>query len=208
MELQDYYFFNELSEDEFNEIKKEAKFIKAPIGTILYYKGDINEAILFLKRGKVKIYLQPESIDKSEITLYHISAGEQCLVNTLSTITQNETMASALVEESIEGWLIPRETILWLIDNSKSYRDFKIELCSDRVHKLINLINSIKFEQLEQRILNWLFVQGKDKIKITHEAMANFLGVSRESISRNLKKLENSGILKLSRGSITLLMLR
>ncbi len=202
MELKDYYFFKDLSEDEFKKIKNEAKFIKVPIGSILYYKGDVNDGILFLKKGKIKVYLQPESIDKSEITLYHISAGEQCLVNTLSTITQNKTMASAMVEESIEGWLIPRKSILWLIDNSKSYRDFKIELCGNRVTNLINLIHSIKFEHLEQRILNWLFVQGKDKIKITHEAMANFLGVSRETISRNLKKLENSGILKLGRGTI------
>jgi len=205
MELRDYYFFKDISESEFDEIYKKSKYIQLPIGTILYYKGDINESILFLKSGSVKIYLQPESIDKSEITLYHISAGEQCLVNTLSTITQKETLASALVYESIEGWLVPRDSILWLIDNSKSYRDFKIELCGSRVHNLVNLIHSLQFEQLDQRILNWLFVQGKDKIKITHEAMANFLGVSRETISRNLKKLEQSGILKLNRGVITLI---
>ena len=35
--------------------------------------------------------------------------------------------------------------------------------------------------------------------------MANFLGVSRESISRNLKKLEHSGILKMGRGTITII---
>jgi CRP/FNR family transcriptional regulator len=62
----------------------------------------------------------------------------------------------------------------------------------------------LKFEQLDQRILNWLYVQGLDIIRITHEKLASFLGVSREAVSRNLKKLEQSGAVKLARGAIIL----
>lgn len=205
MDLFEYEFFHDLSDDEKNRIKDSAKHISLPIGTPLYFEGDINQDILFLKSGKVKVYITPENIGTGEVTLYYISAGEQCLVNTFSTITQNSTLASAVVDESIEGWLIPRESILWLINNSQSYRDFKIELCGERLQHVLDLIKSIKFNQLDQRLLNWLYVQGKEKIKITHEKIARILGVSREAISRNLKKLEKSGNLKLSRGCITLL---
>ncbi|WP_373069666.1 Crp/Fnr family transcriptional regulator [Sulfurimonas sp.] len=205
MDLFEYEFFNDIKKEDKERIEKSSKFISLPIGSQLYYEGDINQDILFLKQGKVKVYITPENIDKGEVTLYYISAGEQCLVNTFSTVTQTPTLASAVVDESIEGWLIPKEDVLWLINNSQSYRNFKIELCGERLGIVMDLIKSIKFDQLDQRLLNWLYVQGKNTIKITHEKIANILGVSREAISRNLKKLENSGNIKLSRGSITLL---
>jgi len=205
MDLFDYVFFNELTQEEKEKIRESSKFISLPIGSPLYYEGDINTDILFLKRGKVKVYITPDDIEKGEVTLYHISPGEQCLVNTFSTITQNEALASAVVDESIEGWLVPRESILWLVNNSESYRNFKIDLCGQRLNAVLNLIKAIKFDQLDQRLLNWLYVQGTDTVKITHDKIAGILGVSREAISRNLKKLERSGQLSLSRGAITLL---
>ena len=205
MDLFEYEFFNDIKAEDRERIEQSSKYISLPIGSQLYYEGDVNQDILFLKHGKVKVYITPENIGKGEITLYYISAGEQCLVNTFSTVTQTPTLASAVVDESIEGWLIPKESILWLINNSQSYRDFKIELCGERLGIVMDLIKSIKFDQLDQRLLNWLYVQGKNTIKITHEKIANILGVSREAISRNLKKLEKSGNIKLSRGSITLL---
>ena len=205
MDLFEYEFFKELTQEEKEMIRDSAKSVSLPIGSPLYFEGDINQDILFLKKGKVKVYITPDTVSASEVALYYISAGEQCLVNTFSTVTQNKALASAIVDESIEGWLIPRESILWLINNSQSYRDFKIQLCGERLQHVLDLIKSIKFNQLDQRLLNWLYVQGKETIRITHEKIAVILGVSREAISRNLKKLENAGNLKLSRGCITLL---
>ena len=43
-------------------------------------------------------------------------------------------------------------------------------------------------------------------IKITHQQIANHLGVTRESVSKNLKQLEKNGFLTLSRGKIFLEM--
>ncbi len=204
MQLRDYQFFRNLSDEEFATIERAAHPINASTGTILYYQGDVTDGILFLKRGVVKVYLQPESLSDNEVTLYHIHPGEQCLVNTVSTIGEKQTLASAVVIESAEGWMIPRQTMRWLIDHSPEYRDYKITLCSHRLSDLVRLISSLKFEQLDQRILNWLYVQGLDIIRITHEKLASFLGVSREAVSRNLKKLEQSGTLKLTRGAIIL----
>lgn len=205
MDLFEYEFFQDLTEDEKFIIKNSAKSIALSIGSPLYFEGDVNKDILFLKQGKVKVYITPETVSSGEVTLYYISAGEQCLVNTFSTVTQSKALASAVVDESIEGWLIPRESILWLINNSQSYREFKIDFCGQRLQIVLDLIKSIQFNQLDQRLLNWLYVQGKETIRITHEKIAMILGVSREAISRNLKKLERSGNIKLSRGSITLL---
>ena len=41
-----------------------------------------------------------------------------------------------------------------------------------------------------------------DRIKLTHEQIAKYVGSAREVVSRMLKSFESQGILKLSRGTI------
>ena len=206
MKLQEYNFFKEIEDTEYKDIAKSASLKKFKKGEILFYQGENCTEVFFLKSGRIKVFMQSETISQKEITLYELKTPEQCLVNTLSTIMKQETIASAKALEECEVWLVPREKIVWLIDNSKAYRDFKFELCGKRLHKLLEFIYSLQFSSLEQRILNWIYVQSKERIDITHETLAAFLGVSREAINKNLKSLEKLGYISLSRGYINVIL--
>ena len=202
MQLQEYQFFKSLEPNAVQKVLGDAKKISAGVGSFLYYQGDINEGILFLKKGCVKIFLHSEEVGKGEITLYYITPGEQCLVNTLSTVSKTPANASAVVDESIEGWIIPTKTIEWLIENSPRYREFKISFCASRLNQILKLVEELRFKRMDQRVLNWLFVQGRNTIYTTHEQIAQILGTSREVISRILKNLEREGTVSLGRGYI------
>ena len=45
----------------------------------------------------------------------------------------------------------------------------------------------------------------KGKVRLTHEELANELGTTRVVISRELKKMEEFGLIKLGRGEIEIL---
>lgn len=202
MELDHYQFFQSLEPESFEKVRSDAKHVSLGVGTFLYYQGDINQGILFLNKGSVKVFLHSDEIGKGEITLYYITPGEQCLINTLSTISQTPATASAIVDESIEGWLVPASTIRWLIDNSPAYRNFKLSFCAERLTQVMHLVEELRFKRMDQRLLNWLYVQGRDTIRTTHEQIALILGTSREVISRILKNLEKEGIVTVGRGWI------
>ncbi len=204
MELLDYYCFNNLTQSEKEELINTSKKVMLPSEYILYYIGDICNDVLFLKSGKVKIYIQPNEIGSEEMTLYELEAGSQCVVNLFSTITSSQTIANAKTITPIEGWLVPQKTIKWLINNSESFRDFKIDIVGKRMNALVSLLTDVKFSNIEQLLLNWLYVQGLGIIKITHEKIATTIGVTRETVSRNLKKLEQKGYIKLHRGMIAI----
>lgn len=205
MELDHYQFFHSLEPESLEKVRSEAKKVSLGVGTFLYYQGDINQGILFLTKGCVKVFLHADEIGKGEITLYYITPGEQCLVNTLSTISQTPATATAIVDESIEGWLVPTDTIRWLINNSPAYRDFKISFCAERLTQIMHLVEELRFKRMDQRLLNWLFVQGRDTIRTTHEQIAQILGTSREVISRILKNLEKEGVISMGRGFIKII---
>jgi len=70
---------------------------------------------------------------------------------------------------------------------------------------MANLIEDLRFKNIDERLLEWLELQNLKTITITHDALASHLGTSREIISRILKGFEEKGILTLSRGKIKLL---
>ncbi|MGE4398178.1 MAG: Crp/Fnr family transcriptional regulator [Campylobacterales bacterium] len=204
MQLEDYLFFSSLEPENLAKIKGDAKAVSLPVGTFLYYQGDVNEGILFLSKGCVKVFLHSDEVGKGEITLYYITPGEQCLVNTLSTVAHTPAPATAIVDESIEGWLLPYSSIKWLMDNSSAYREFKVDFCAKRLTQIMHLVEELRFKRMDERLLNWLFVQGRDTVNATHEQIAQILGTSREVISRILKNFEKEGVVALGRGSIKL----
>lgn len=205
MKLEEYSFFSSLEPDSRQKIIGDAKAVSLPVGTFLYYQGDVNEGILFLSKGCVKVFLHSDEVGKGEITLYYITPGEQCLVNTLSAVAHTPAPATAIVDESIEGWLLPYSSIKWLMDNSPAYREFKVDFCAKRLTQIMHLVEELRFKRMDERLLNWLFVQGRDTINATHEQIAQILGTSREVISRILKNFEREGVVTLGRGSIRLI---
>ncbi len=205
MELRDYPFFKMLESNLMESVERDAKSLSLSTGNFLYYQGDVCDGILFLKKGRVKVYLNSDKIGGGEITLYYIAPGEQCLVNTFSAISKLHTQANAVVDESIEGWLVSATTIERLIDESKAFRDFKISFCATRLNEVLRFIEEVKFKRVDERLLNWLFVQGRETIHATHEQIAAILGTSREVISRILKNFEKEGLVHLGRGVIKIL---
>jgi len=202
MDLLHYHCFKHLTETEQQTVRDAAKEVFLPVDTILYYAGDTCDDVLFLKSGYVRVYIQPEEIGTEALTLYELRSGSQCVVNLFSAIASRPTLATAQTTTPCEGWLIPKETLLWLIDHSPAFREFKIELCGSRLNALIAFLADVKFSNVEQQLLNWIYVQGHERIQITHEQIASAMGVKRETISRNLKKLEHKGHIRLGRGEI------
>ena len=80
------------------------------------------------------------------------------------------------------------------------------ELMATRFSDVMWLIEQIMWKSLDKRVAAFLLeeasIEGTDKLKITHEYIANHLGSHREVITRMLRYFQNEGIVKLSRGVV------
>ena len=203
MKLSIYPFNDQLEPEAITFLETHLKPIQVPKGNLLFYQGDVCGDILWLTKGKVRLYAQAEGIE--EITLYTLQPGEQCIVNTASLLSQTQAIASAETVTDIEGYLIEVESIKKLAKISDVYQDYLFSLYQLRFTSLANLINDIKFKRLDERILDWLQKQDEKIIETTHEFIANELGSSRVVVSRLLKELEQQGKVILHRGKIELI---
>ncbi len=109
MKLTSYPFLNTLESEALVFLEQHIKPISIPKNTILFYQGDICDTILWLTQGEVRLYTQADSIE--DITLYHLKAGEQCIVNTASLLSQTDAIASAQTMTNIEGYVIDAQSV-------------------------------------------------------------------------------------------------
>ncbi len=200
MQLSTYPFLEQLEPEALQFLNTHIKPIKISKGTLLFYQGDICDNILWLTSGEVRLYTQSDSIEN--VTLYTLKAGEQCIVNTASLLSQTDAVASAETITDIEGCLIDVESVKALSKMSDVYQNYLFSLYQLRFEELTGLINDIKFKRLDTRIIEWLQKQPSSMIEITHEQLATELGSSRVVISRLLKEMEQNGTLILHRGKI------
>ena len=203
MQLTSYPFLDKLEPEALLFLKQHIQPISIPKNTLLFYQGDVCDTILWLTSGEVRLYTQSDSIE--DITLYTLKAGEQCIVNTASLLSQTNAVASAETLSDIEGYLIDVKSVKALSKMSDVYQSYLFSLYQLRFEELTRLINDIKFKRLDTRITEWLQKQPYKRIEITHEALAIKLGSSRVVVSRLLKELEQKGIVILHRGKIELL---
>ena len=153
--------------------------------------------------GEVRLYIQSD--DAEEITLYNLHEGEQCIVNTASTLSQTPAIGSAVTITDIEGYLLDTNSVKELAKQSDAYQNFLFSIYTLRMGDLARLVNDVQFKNLDERIIEWLKAKNIKTITTTHEQIANELGSTRVAISRVLKNLEKSKKVTLTRGSIELL---
>jgi len=203
MDLQKFSFYQDLEDLSLKFFKKHLQPINIKKNNILFFQGDICENILFLTNGIVRLYIQSKNAD--EITLYQLNEGEQCIVNTASTISQTEAIGTAITVTDIKGYLLDAKSAKELAHMSYIYQNFLFSIYTLRMQSLTQLVNDLKFKKLDERILDWIKKQNVQVVETTHEHIANELGTTRVVVSRLLKELERNRKISLMRGYITLL---
>ncbi len=201
--MKQFPFYNKLSKGAKALLASHAMSVTMPAKKELFVQGDQCKDILFLTEGSVRVYRLHES--GQEITLYFLEPLEQCNVNLNSAFTNTPAAGTAVSESDIQGFMIPSQVVKTLYTSEMVYQQYVFELFARRMAGIVELVEDVRFEKMDKRLLDWLRNENSMHITITHDKLASHLGTSREVVSRLLKELEHKNIVKLGRGQITLL---
>jgi CRP/FNR family transcriptional regulator len=140
----------------------------------------------------------------------------------LHYLTKNQTSAIALTYSlenkkseirlkalsKVTYIMVPAKVVNSWFLNYDSWRRYYLNLNQKQTSNIIEKINDIAFENLEYRLLKYLeetsLVFNDNTIFIKHFDISRDLRVSREAISRTLKKMEKEEVISLGRNKITL----
>jgi CRP/FNR family transcriptional regulator len=175
-------------------------------GSVILNENAHIRSIPIVIKGTLKVIRTEE--DGREILLYYIKAGESCIMSFLGGLHNEKSKVKAEVEDDAEILFLPMEKVSWLIEQYPQWLEYIFRLYHKRFEELLEIVNSIAFKKVDERLLTLLRkkqeLTGNSTLNITHEQLANELGTARVVVSRLLKQLEESGTVQLGRNKITL----
>lgn len=173
----------------FSEIGSVRHFHK---GEIIYHQGDNAKNFCYLKKGKVKVFMT--SVDGMEKTLNTASSGE--IFGEGAFFDKKPRVSSACAVSDSQVIMIDEPTLTKLFSKYPVLAFELLEILANRIRLLSFQLDSMTFLQADARIARILLQNQSDcEVKLTHEEIADVVGVSRVTVSKILSKLTKKGIL-------------
>lgn len=162
--------------------------------------------MVYVCRGSIRVYTTSE--EGREVTLFHISEGECCIMSASCVITGISLDVQLLAEEETEIMAVHSGTVQKLMDSNIYVKCFVYELAVKRFSSVVWVMQEILFARFDVRMARFLLSvykkTGKLNIQMTQEAIAIEVNSAREVVARMLKQFASDNLIELKRGTIVL----
>ncbi|WP_417043308.1 Crp/Fnr family transcriptional regulator [Dysosmobacter sp.] len=208
MTFQDYFpVWDKLNPDQQSRILGSLMTRNVKKGTILHNGSMDCTGLLLIKAGQLRAYILSD--EGREITIYRLFDMDMCLFSASCIMRSIQFEVTIEAEKDTELWVIPAETYGSIMKESAPVANYTNELMASRFSDVMWLMEQIMWKSLDKRVAAFLLeesaIEGTNELKITHEMIANHLGSHREVITRMLRYFQSEGMVKLSRGVVTVL---
>jgi len=183
-------------------IKTGSRAVVMPAGAVLFRPGGLCEQFFIVLEGAVRVHRLTRS--GREMTLYHVLAGQTCIMTTLCLLADDAYSAGAVVEADVRALAVPASRFNALMHSSRGFRRLVFNGYAQRLTDLLARIEMLTDVPVEARLAAFLLARANDSasIAITHQAMATEIGTAREVVSRVLEHLAEQGCVRLARGRV------
>ena len=208
MDFENYFpVWNKLNKSQQDLILNSLITRKVKKGTIIHNGALDCTGLLLVKLGQLRAYILSD--EGREITIYRLFDMDMCLFSASCMMRSVEFEITIKAEKDSELWIIPTEVYKSIMNESTSLANYTNELMATRFSDVMWLIEQIMWKSLDKRVASFLLeetsIENTNELNITHEIIANHLGSHREVITRMLRYFQEEGLVKLSRGKVTII---
>lgn len=196
--------FQDLAADEIKELESKCHYREVAAGTVFYESQEAGETMFLIKKGRVR--------------LYHLSAEGKTF--TTAILEAGDFFGDMLFERSCYECFAEATTACAICSMSRA--DVETFLLGDR-RIAVRIVENLgrRLHGAEQRLADSVLKNIPSRLAalllriarrndsadvfLTHEELAQLLGMRRETITRFLNELQNQNLIALHRGRIALL---
>lgn len=208
MTFQEYFpIWDQLRPEQQDKILNSLIFKSVTKGTVLHNGSMDCTGLLLIKSGQLRAYILSD--EGREITIYRLFDRDLCLFSASCMLRSIQFEITIEAEKDSELWIIPPDVYQDIMAESAPVANYTNELMASRFSEVMWLMEQVMWKSLDKRLAAFLLdeasIEGTNSLKITHEVIANHLGSHREVITRMLRYFQSEGMVKLSRGMVTIL---
>jgi CRP/FNR family transcriptional regulator len=136
------------------EIASVGKIMTFDAEDIIMDYGSYVRFVPLILEGSIKVSREDE--EGNELFLYYLSPGETCSMSFTCCMMNKKSEIRTVAEENTKIIAIPiRYMDLWM-SKYQSWKNFILRSYDDRMNQLIKTIDSIAFQKMDQRLINYL----------------------------------------------------
>jgi CRP/FNR family cyclic AMP-dependent transcriptional regulator len=203
--IRDIPILSRLPEDDLRALAARGRVHTHPTGAALFREGDPGDSLHIVIRGSVRIsVLSPGG---EEATLAVLGPGESC--GELSLLDGRPRSASAIASKGTQTLVVTRSDFLRWVSQRPRASLALLETLSLRLRRTDEALADLAFmdltHRLAKRLLDLAALQPTgSRLRITQSELGAMLGVSRESVNKQLNSFAREGWVTLGRGSVSL----
>jgi CRP-like cAMP-binding protein len=194
-----------LSPAERDRLVPHLKLVPMPLGKVLYESGDVMRHVYFPIDCIISLLYVMEDGASAEISV----VGNEGLIGIALFMGGETTPSRAIVQSAGHAYrLIGREL------KEEFHRNGQMQLLLLRytqalITQMAQTAVCNRHHSVDQQLCRWLLLSldrlSSNKLTMTQELIANMLGVRREGVTEAAGKLQKLGVIRYSRGHITVL---
>lgn len=200
--LRKFTLFAELDDRELTEIAAVAKGRKYAKEDVVFHADESGDVFCLIREGHVKVtMISPEG---KEIILSMLGPGD--FFGEMSLLDDEPRSATVIATEPLEVYTIWRSDFLQLLSENFAITRKVLAELSSRLRTASNRIESLATMDVYGRLARFFIDLARDSGKVldneyvavtrpTHQAIANMIGTSRETVSRLIHDLMKQNLL-------------
>lgn len=163
--------------------------------------------VLLVARGTLRVYSLSE--EGREITLFRVGRGEACMLSAACVMPLVTFDVFIDAQTAVDVLVISASAFQSIVDANPYAEAFAYKQMTERFSEVMWVMQQVLFVSFDKRLATYLLTEAKAQggpiIAATHDRIARDMGSAREVVSRMLKYFEREGLVRLDRGTITLL---
>src|SRR4030042_6672040 len=210
--LRNIQLFSSLSDEELLHVSSSIMLKEFKKNEVILYEQDTNEFMYIILFGKVRVIQTTE--DGKEIILATHKSNE--LFGEISLIDGKTSPATVLATETSLIAIISKKDFYSLLIHQSKVLEKMLQILCSRLRESWKRIEILNFNDASQRIKMLFLLLSHDNgqktpegvvlnIKLTHQNIADMVGLTRETVTRVIDKFRRDGEIKVLKDKCILL---
>lgn len=194
-----------LPKNEIVKILPALERVRLEVGEVLWEAGDRRQYVYFPTTAIICLLYETEDGSSTEVGII----GRQGIAGVAALMGEMEELTRAVVERKGETYRMKAGKVREEFVGCLGFQNLLHCYTQSLINQLSLTAVCYRMHTVEQQLCRWLLINHDNQqtklFEVTHEQIANILGVRRESISLAASHLQDLGLTKGSRGRIELI---
>ncbi len=181
------------------------RLVSMPLGKVLYESGDVQPYVYFPTDSIVSLLYVMESGASAEVSV----VGNEGVIGIALFMGGDTTPSRAIVQSAGHAYRLTGQRLKDEFNRNGGMQILLLRYTQALITQMAQTAVCNRHHSVDQQLCRWLLLSldrlGSNELVMTQDLIANMLGVRREGVTEAAGKLQKLGVIRYSRGRITVL---